>query len=54
LVLMGGKWLAMRKVVESEVINLVDETVSAGTMDKPPIPRKASVVQDDKSPSNNS
>lgn len=35
LVLMVGRWLTMRKAVEPEVIDLVDEAVSPGTDGKP-------------------
>jgi YjbE family integral membrane protein len=34
LVLVIGRWLAMRKAVEAEVIDLVDEKVEAGTVDQ--------------------
>jgi YjbE family integral membrane protein len=54
LVLVAGKWLAMRKDVESEVINLVDETVLAGMGDKSPIPQKVNVAPDNKTPGNKS
>ena len=50
LVLAAGMWLAMRRAVESEVINLVDESVHAGMVDKSPIPQKSNVVPDNKSP----
>jgi YjbE family integral membrane protein len=64
LVLVTGMWLSLRRAVESEVINLVDESVLAGMGDmspnsqtaparmgdKPPIPQKVNVVPDDKSP----
>lgn len=36
LVLVVGRWLAMRKVVELEVIDLVDEAVHAGVGDQSP------------------
>ncbi|MFZ5522602.1 MAG: TerC family protein [Pseudomonadota bacterium] len=36
LVLLVGRWLAIRKTVEPEVIDLVDETVQAGMGDQPP------------------
>ncbi|MGB9092525.1 MAG: TerC family protein [Gallionella sp.] len=67
LVLAVGRWLAMRKSV-GKVINLVDETVPAGTVGRPsglqtapaegdgkrPIPGVVDVVQGDKSPGNES
>ena len=34
LVLVVGKWLALRKMAESEVVDLVDESVVAGANDK--------------------
>src|ERR1035437_6672487 len=41
LLVMGlGRWLAMRKAVEGEVINLVDEAVLAGMGDKSPNSQK--------------
>jgi len=46
LVLAVGRWLAMRKAVEPEVIDLVDETVSSGIVDKS---QKMAVVSDNKS-----
>jgi YjbE family integral membrane protein len=46
LVLAIGTWLAMRKAVEPEVIDLVDETVSSGIVDKS---QKVTVVSDNKS-----
>ncbi len=46
LVLAVGRWLAMRKAVEPEVIDLVDETVSSGIVDKS---QKVTVVSDNKS-----
>jgi YjbE family integral membrane protein len=36
LVMAVGRWLAMRKTVAGEVINLVDEAVLAGMGDQPP------------------
>jgi YjbE family integral membrane protein len=50
LVLVVGKWLAMRKAVKSEVINLVDEIVLAGKGEKSPNLQTANVVPDNKSP----
>jgi YjbE family integral membrane protein len=50
LVLVAGMWLSMRRAVESEVINLVDESVLAGTSDKPAVQQKVNVVPDDRSP----
>jgi YjbE family integral membrane protein len=41
LVLVVGRWLAMRKVVEPEVIDLVDEAVQAGVSDQSPNMHKA-------------
>jgi len=48
LVLAAGRWLAMRKAVEPEVIDLVDETVLAGMDDKSSDMKKVSVVPDNK------
>jgi YjbE family integral membrane protein len=49
LVLVAGRWLTMRKAVEPEVIDLVDEAVSSGMGDKSPSAQKQSVVPDNKS-----
>lgn len=54
LVLAVGRWLAMRKAMKGEVINLVDATVVAGMDDLSPIQQKANVVPDNKSPDNKS
>jgi YjbE family integral membrane protein len=49
LVLAFGRWLAMRKAVEGEVINLVDETVLAGMGEKSPNSQKVTVASGNKS-----
>lgn len=49
LVLVVGRWLTMRKAVEPEVIDLVDEAVQAGMGDLSPIPQKANVEPENKS-----
>src|SRR5450631_3827628 len=47
LLVMGvGRWLAMRKTVESEVIDLVDEAVLAGMRDKSPNSQKVTVASE--------
>jgi len=46
LVLVAGRWLTIRKAVEPEVIDLVDEAVSPGPSDKP---RQAAGAIDNKS-----
>ena len=47
LLVMGlGRWLAMRKAVEGEVINLVDEAVLAGMGDKSPNSQKVTVASE--------
>jgi YjbE family integral membrane protein len=46
LVLGVGRWLAMRKAVESEVIDLVDEAVLAGMRDKSPNSQKVTVASE--------
>jgi YjbE family integral membrane protein len=49
LVLAVGRWWAIRKAVESKVVNLVDESVLAGRDDKSPDSQKATVTSDNKS-----
>jgi YjbE family integral membrane protein len=49
LVLVMGKWLATRKVVESLAVNLVDETVLANMGDRSPNSQKISMKSDSKS-----
>jgi YjbE family integral membrane protein len=49
VVLLLGRWLAMRKAVEPEVIDLVDEAVSSGTGDKSSSGHKQSAIPDNKS-----
>jgi len=44
LVLVLGRLLSMRKVVEPEVIDLVDETVIAGVVDKSSSKQRVPVV----------
>lgn len=44
LVLVVGRWLAMRRVVAPEVINLVDETVLAGVVDRPSNKQRVSTI----------
>jgi len=46
LVLVVGKWLAIRKTVEPEVIDLVDESVASGVVDRSPNAQKMDVVAD--------
>jgi YjbE family integral membrane protein len=46
LVLVAGRWLTMRKAVEPEVIDLVDEAVSPGAEGKP---RQAAGASDNRS-----
>ncbi|MDH4234267.1 MAG: TerC family protein [Gallionella sp.] len=48
LVLGVGKWLAMRKAAEGEVVDLVDETVLAGKGDRSPGLQKAPGMPDNK------
>jgi len=48
LVLLAGRWLAVRKAFEPEVIDLVDEAVLSGTGDKSSSGQKQSVVPDKK------
>lgn len=50
LVLAAGRWLAMRKAVEGEVINLVDEAVPAGVGGGPPSSQTAAAGGDGKRP----
>ncbi len=54
LVLAAGRWLAVRKAAARAVINLVDEAVVAGVDGKPPAPKYANIVPDDKSPGDKS
>lgn len=49
LVLVAGRWLTVRKAVEPEVIDLVDEAVQAGMGDLSPIPQQADVEPENKS-----
>ena len=46
LVLVVGRWLAMRKAVEPEVIDLVDETVLAGVVDKSSSKQRVTAIRD--------
>jgi len=50
LVLGLGRWLAMRKAVEGEVVNLVDEAVLSGVGDKSPNSQTVLAGMGDKSP----
>ena len=54
LVLGLGSWLAMRKAVESEVIDLVDEAVSSGMADKSPNTQKVSDIPENSGTPENS
>jgi len=49
LVLVVGRWLEMRKVVEPEVIDLVDETVKAGVGGQSPGKQRADPAPDNRS-----
>ncbi len=51
LVLVTGKWLAMRKAVGGKVIHLVDESVSTGASSMSPNSQTAPAGMNDKSPS---
>lgn len=48
LVLAIGRWLAMRKAVEGEVIDLVDEAVQTGVGDQSPDSQKVFIAPDRK------
>ena len=57
LVVVAGKWLALRQSAKSAVINLVDEMVLAKAADKPPNPQQEHAApvdesHDDDSPDN--